>query len=717
MAGCRPWPNRRAATYDRGKHTRREVGLDSGLVDALVKSRRFFTKGDVSDDLRSLHKKGGRDADTFYRDRWSHDKVVRSTHGVNCTGSCSWKVYVKDGIITWETQQTDYPSVGPDKPEYEPRGCPRGAAFSWYTYSPTRVRYPYVRGVLLQMYREAKSQHGDPVLAWAHVVDNAQRAQGLQVRPRQGRHGPRLLGGGHRDGGRGVRPHDQEVGPRPGRRVLADPGDVDGLARLRRPVHLDDRRLDAVVLRLVRRPAGRLAAGVRRPDRRARVRRLVGRRLPGDVGLQRPGDPHAGRALDDRGALPRPEGRRGLTRLRRQREVRRRLAGDRSGHRRGARDGDGPRRAQGVLRRPADAVLRRLHQEVHRPALPGRAGPGSRTGSAGDSQRRLPAGQDAHRRRPPRARGRRERPLQDRADGRPHPAAGRPQRLAGSPLRRQRRRQLEPRPRRGRPGPVAARGQQRVGPGGAAPLRQPRRHARLAAPRRPGPAGRRPSGHHRVRPDARAVRRRPRRPAGGVADRLRRRLRAVHPGVAGDDHRCPGPGGGPDRPGVRAERRGVPGPLDDPDGRGHQPLVPLRHDLPRLPDPDHPDRLPGRQRRRVGALRRPGEVPADHRLGAARLRPGLEASSAADDPHRLLVPAHQPVPVRRVPRRRGLGQDRHRQARRHEHRRRDREERADGLDAVLPDVQPQPARRGRRGGRGGPSGRRPRGRPAEVRRR
>ena len=33
---------------------------------------------------------------------------------MNCTGSCSWKVYVKDGIITWETQQTDYPSVGPD---------------------------------------------------------------------------------------------------------------------------------------------------------------------------------------------------------------------------------------------------------------------------------------------------------------------------------------------------------------------------------------------------------------------------------------------------------------------------------------------------------------------------------------------------------------------------------------------------------------------------
>ena len=153
------------------------VGLDGELTEALVRTRRFFTRGEVSPDLRALHLVGGRQADEFYRDRWSHDKVVRSTHGVNCTGSCSWKVYVKDGIITWEAQQTDYPSVGPDRPEYEPRGCPRGAAFSWYTYSPTRVRYPYVRGVLLQMYREAKARTGDPVLAWAEIVDDPERAR------------------------------------------------------------------------------------------------------------------------------------------------------------------------------------------------------------------------------------------------------------------------------------------------------------------------------------------------------------------------------------------------------------------------------------------------------------------------------------------------------------------------------------------------------------
>jgi len=162
---AKPRGSRPASTGD-------QVGLDDSLTEALVRTRRFFTRAEVSPDARALFQIGGRQADDFYRDRWSHDKVVRSTHGVNCTGSCSWKVYVKDGIITWESQQTDYPSVGPDSPEYEPRGCPRGAAFSWYTYSPTRVRYPYVRGVLLEMYREAKARIGDPVLAWAHIVSD-----------------------------------------------------------------------------------------------------------------------------------------------------------------------------------------------------------------------------------------------------------------------------------------------------------------------------------------------------------------------------------------------------------------------------------------------------------------------------------------------------------------------------------------------------------------
>jgi len=110
----------------------------------------------------------------FYRNRWQYDKVVRSTHGVNCTGSCSWMVHVKDGVVAWELQATDYPQFDPTIPNQEPRGCARGISFSWYLYSPLRVKYPYVRGALLDRWQEARRIHADPVDAWQSMVEDAQ---------------------------------------------------------------------------------------------------------------------------------------------------------------------------------------------------------------------------------------------------------------------------------------------------------------------------------------------------------------------------------------------------------------------------------------------------------------------------------------------------------------------------------------------------------------
>lgn len=108
-----------------------------------------------------------------YRKRWQHDKVVRSTHGVNCTGSCSWKIYVKGGIVTWETQQTDYPRTRPDLPNHEPRGCSRGASYSWYLYSANRLKHPLIRSRLLKAWRTARATL-PPVAAWASIVENAE---------------------------------------------------------------------------------------------------------------------------------------------------------------------------------------------------------------------------------------------------------------------------------------------------------------------------------------------------------------------------------------------------------------------------------------------------------------------------------------------------------------------------------------------------------------
>ncbi|MCH7740147.1 MAG: nitrate reductase subunit alpha [Chloroflexi bacterium] len=123
----------------------------------------------------------------FYRNRWQHDKITRSTHGVNCTGGCSWQVYTKDGIVTWEMQQTDYPTLQKCLPPYEPRGCQRGISASWYVYSPIRVKYPYVRGPLMDMWRQARKEHDNPVDAWASIVeDDTRRTQYQQARGKGG---------------------------------------------------------------------------------------------------------------------------------------------------------------------------------------------------------------------------------------------------------------------------------------------------------------------------------------------------------------------------------------------------------------------------------------------------------------------------------------------------------------------------------------------------
>jgi nitrate reductase alpha subunit len=116
-----------------------------------------------------------------YRGRWQHDKIVRSTHGVNCTGSCSWKIYVKGGIVTWETQQTDYPRTRPDLPNHEPRGCARGASYSWYMYSANRLKHPLVRGRLLKHWRELRATLA-PVEAWKALQADPDRRIDYQRR-------------------------------------------------------------------------------------------------------------------------------------------------------------------------------------------------------------------------------------------------------------------------------------------------------------------------------------------------------------------------------------------------------------------------------------------------------------------------------------------------------------------------------------------------------
>ncbi len=142
-------------------------------MSLLIDRLNFFAKKNVGEFSggHGVTTREDRSWEDGYRKRWQHDKIVRSTHGANCTGSCSWKIYVKGGIVTWETQQTDYPRTRPDLPNHEPRGCSRGASYSWYLYSGNRVKYPLVRARLVKLWREARKLHA-PVAAWRSIVED-----------------------------------------------------------------------------------------------------------------------------------------------------------------------------------------------------------------------------------------------------------------------------------------------------------------------------------------------------------------------------------------------------------------------------------------------------------------------------------------------------------------------------------------------------------------
>ncbi len=144
-------------------------------MKSLFQKYKYMSPKEHSADGRVNTYKGGREWESMYRERWSYDKVVHSTHGVNCTGSCCWNVFVKNGIVTWENQSHSYPSTGPDMPDFEPRGCPRGASFSWYLYSPLRIKYPYVRGELAKLWREAKKKAPNALEAWKSIASDPKK--------------------------------------------------------------------------------------------------------------------------------------------------------------------------------------------------------------------------------------------------------------------------------------------------------------------------------------------------------------------------------------------------------------------------------------------------------------------------------------------------------------------------------------------------------------
>src|SRR5512139_108708 len=81
-----------------------------------------------------------------YRQKWAWDRIAHGTHTMtNCVSGCAWNLYVKDDTVWREEQQSPYKASAAGLPDFNPRGCQKGACAATLMHSPSRVRYPLRR--------------------------------------------------------------------------------------------------------------------------------------------------------------------------------------------------------------------------------------------------------------------------------------------------------------------------------------------------------------------------------------------------------------------------------------------------------------------------------------------------------------------------------------------------------------------------------------------
>jgi len=102
---------------------------------------------DETPQSAGIHPVGYSDSDNVYRRMWTWDRVAKGTHIVNCVyqRNCCWHVYIKDGLVWREEQSAGYPQTNPDVPDFNPRGCQKGACYSHRMYDPSRLTAPLKR--------------------------------------------------------------------------------------------------------------------------------------------------------------------------------------------------------------------------------------------------------------------------------------------------------------------------------------------------------------------------------------------------------------------------------------------------------------------------------------------------------------------------------------------------------------------------------------------
>ncbi len=130
------------------KMTRRQFLQTTGLATvSLSLARLGFQPAAAGAQTGSAALPPYRSWEDLYRKKWTWDRIAKGTHYVNCwyQRGCNWNVFVKDGMVFREEQVATYPQTNPNVPDFNPRGCQKGACYSHRMYDPDRLKYPLKR--------------------------------------------------------------------------------------------------------------------------------------------------------------------------------------------------------------------------------------------------------------------------------------------------------------------------------------------------------------------------------------------------------------------------------------------------------------------------------------------------------------------------------------------------------------------------------------------
>lgn len=116
--------------------------------------------------------------DEHYRRALRVDRIVRTTHGIDCGGGCEVEVGVRDGAVVWERPAETLAGNRLLCSRY----CAQAPAAADYLDPSRRVLSPLIRARLWEQWRRVRSSSPHPATAWRAVRTEADSWRSLRGR-------------------------------------------------------------------------------------------------------------------------------------------------------------------------------------------------------------------------------------------------------------------------------------------------------------------------------------------------------------------------------------------------------------------------------------------------------------------------------------------------------------------------------------------------------